>query len=525
MSDRATSTAAAGYLGEPSGVGAWFTSLDHKRIGMMFLGWTMGALLLGMIFTTITVAKSVGARGLDPGFMYRVLTYQRVFLVFLFLVPALPSVLGYFLLPLQLGARNMMLPVLARCSLRFYVVGLVLILVSVAVGPVATGWTLDSDLFLRDTGAVSLLGAGLFFLAVGWFLTGLNFLVTVHHGRAPGMGFFDMPILAWSLYLSGYLLAASGIIFAIIILYLMASRAFGGGMFGADADPLLWKNYFWFVMRPAAFFALIPGVGVISEIVTGLARKPLAGYKTLVGAMIALTGLAFVSWGVNLAGQGLDPGLTLVFSAYSLLVAVPAALIAYIWLATLYKGALALGATVVFVWGFFFQAGIAVLMGLFLASPALGAYLGTTMFASTQLDYLIWGGVMSALFAGLHFWWPKMTGRHLNDEVARIGAVLYVVGVNLALVPGIILGTRGVPQDMGAFVNGPAGVNETSALGWLVLYSGIGVIASNLISTLWEGEGAPANPWGATTLEWGTDSPPEAENFVETPHAGEIYRY
>jgi len=445
--------------------------------------------------------------------------------VFLFLVPALPSVLGYFLLPLQLGARNMALPTLSRCSLRFYVIGLVLVLVSVAIGPVSTGWTLDAGLFVTDPGAAVVLGVGLFFLAMGWFLTGVNFLVTVHHGRVRGMGFFDMPILAWSLYLTGYLLTASGIIFAIIILYLVASRAFGGGLFGADADPLLWKNYFWFVMRPAAFFALIPAVGVVSEIITAAARKPLASYRTLVGSMIALLGVAFVSWGLNLAGQGQDPGLTLVFSAYSLLAAIPVALIAYIWLATLYQGAIAASSVVVLVWGFFFQAGIAVLMGLFLASPSVGAYLGTTMFASTQLDYLIWGGVMTALFAGLHFWWPKMVGRSFNDEVARIGAALFVIGVNLALIPGIILGTRGVAQDMGSFVPGPSGLNELAALGWLVVISGLGVMASNLISTLWSKDEAPVDPWGATTLEWTAGAPPVADNFESAPEAGELYRY
>ena len=525
MSDRATSPAPSGYLGESTGVGSWFSSLDHKRIAMMFLGWTMGAVLLGIMFSVITLAKSVGGRGLDAGLIFRVLTYQRVFLVFLFLVPALPSVLGYFLLPLQLGARNMALPTLSRCSLRFYVVGLVLTLLSVVIGPVSTGWTLDAGLFATDPGAATLLGAGLFFLAVGWFLTGINFLVTVHYHRAPGMGFFDMPILSWSLYLAGYLLTSSGVIFAVIVLYMMASRAFGGGMFGAGSDTMLWKNYFWFVMRPAAFFALIPAVGVISEIITSLARKPLAGYRILVGSMIALTGLAFVSWGVNLAGQGQDPGLTLVFSAYSLLAALPAALIAYIWLATLYRGAIANTTTLVFVWGFFFQAGIAVLMGLFLASPSVGAYLGTTMFASTQLDYLIWGGVMTALFAGLHYWWPKLVGRNYNDEVARIGAILFVIGVNLALIPGIILGTKGVPQDMGAFVPGPSILNELAALGWLVVVSGMGVIGSNLISTLWSTDGAGENPWDATTLEWTADSPPPSGNFETPPVAEELYRY
>jgi cytochrome c oxidase subunit 1 len=525
MSDRATSSPAAGYLGGTKGVGAWFTSLDHKRIGMMFLGWTLGALLLGIIFSIITTTKSLGGRGLEAGFIYRVLTYQRVFLVFLFMVPAVPSVLGHFLLPLQLGARNMALPALSRGSLWFYVIGLVLILVSIVIGPVATGWTLDSSLFLQDPGAAIVLGVGLLFLALSWFFTGINFLVTVHHRRIPGMGFFAMPILAWSLYLSGYLLAGAGIVFAIIVLYLLASRAFGGGMFGADADPLLWKNYFWFAMRPAVFCALIPGVGVVSEIVTSLARKPLAGYRSLVGSLIALTGLAFVSWGAHLVGQGQDPGLTLVFSAFSLLAAVPVALIAYIWLATLYRGANDRSAAGVFVWGFFLQAGIAVMMSLFLASPVVGSYLGATMFVSTQLDFLIWGGALTALLAGLHFWWPKMTGRPFNDEVARIGAVLFVIGVNLALVPYLILGMRGVPQDMGAFVPGPAGLNELAALGWLVALAGIGVVVSNLISTLWSTEQAEANPWGSTTLEWSAPSPPPEDNFTSTPEVGGLYRY
>jgi cytochrome c oxidase subunit 1 len=256
-----------------------------------------------------------------------------------------------------------------------------------------------------------------------------------------------------------------------------------------------------------------------------VAHKPLAGYRTLVGSLIALLGLAFVSWGVNLGGQGQDPGLTLVFSAFSLLAVFPVALIAYIWLATLYRGAVAHSSVTVLVWGFFFQAGIAVLMGLFLASPSVGAYLGTTMFASAQLDYLIWGGILAALLAGLHFWWPKMSGRLFNDQVAVIGAVLYVIGINLALIPGIIQGTRGVAQDMAAFVPGPTILSELAALGWLVAISGIGVVISNLISSLWGREPAAANPWGATTLEWTAVSPPPAENFDAPPAAGELYRY
>ncbi|MEN8008447.1 MAG: cbb3-type cytochrome c oxidase subunit I, partial [Candidatus Krumholzibacteriota bacterium] len=440
------------YLAGKGGLVEWFTSRDHKKISLMFLGWTSFAFLLGAIFGLFLIVKSLGGRGLEPRFVFQALTYHRLLLVFLFLVPAVPSILGFFLLPLQLGASNMALPSLSRCSLRFYVIGLILVIASLAGGPVATGWTMASPLVVAESGLFTLVAFGLFFSALSWFFTGVNFMVTVHHHRAPGMGFFDMPILAWALYLTGYLLVAAGAVFGVAILYLTASRYSGEGLFGAD--PMLWKNYFWFVTTPAAFFALLPAAGVISEIIAGISRKPVAGYRMVVGSMITLLGLSFLSWGVNLAGQGQDPVTTLVFQALGILAVVPVALIAYSWLATLYQGAVARESVVVFVFAFMVNAGIAAVMGLFLTSPSVGAYLGTTMFAATRLDYLIWGGALSALLAGLHFWWPKMTGKEYSHEVARIGGILYLIGINLALIPNLILGVRGVTGDMAAFEPG-----------------------------------------------------------------------
>jgi len=478
-------TARRGFPGGDGGVGEWFQSTDHNRIALMFLAWTAGAFLLAMIMAVTPLIRSVGGPSLSTGMLFETLTYQRLLQVFGWLVPALPGVLGFFLLPLQLGAGNMAFPLMSRCSLRFYVVGLVLILVTLGTYPVGTGWTFDTQLSQLDPGAFGVLMIGLFFMGLSWFLMGVNFIVTVHYFRREGMGFFDMPLTAWGLYLYSYLLTASGLVFAILAMYMAASWVTLGGMFGWLADPMLWRTYFWFALRPVVFFALIPGVGVVSDVISGLAHRASTGYRTLVGAMIALTAVAVVSYGASLFGLGLSPAGGLVFSFLSLLAAVPVALISFTWLSTLHRGSITCAAPATFSLAFILHAGIVSLLGLFLASPALGRYLGATMFVSAQLDYIVWGGATAALLAGLHYWWPRMMGRHYNDDVARIGAVLYIVGVNLALIPRVLMGSNGVPQDMTGLVPGSQHLAEISSVGWLLVYCGLVVIAGNLLVTIW----------------------------------------
>jgi cytochrome c oxidase subunit 1 len=502
------------YLGGPGGFGKWFGSTDHKRISLMFLAWTAGAFLLAMILGILPLVKSLGGPGLSTRLMLETLTYHRLLLVIGWLIPAVPAVLGYFLLPLQLGARDMVFPGMSRLSLRFYVIGLLLILGSMMFCPVGTGWTLDSHLSLLDPGFLGVLLIALFCMSVSWFLTGVNFLVTVHHGRREGMGFFDMPLASWGFYLYAFLMVMSGAVFGILVLYLLASRVTTEGLFGWQSDAMTWRTYFWFAIRPVAYFSLIPGVGIISDVISGMARKDSPGYRTLIGSMMALTGIAAVSYGAGLVGQGLSPAGTMVFSALSLLAAVPVALISFTWLTTLFRGSITCGAPSTFSITFILHAGIAALLGLFLASPAVGVFLGPTMFSSTQLDYIMWGGSVSALLAGLHFWWPKIMGRSYSDEVARIGAVLYVVGLNLALIPRLMMGTRGVPQDLVGLVPGSLSMAEVSSLGWLFVYSGLGVVVSNLLVTVWGAKKAADNPWGARSLEWTVPSPPPEDNFV-----------
>ncbi len=504
------------YLGEPSGFNAWFTTRDHKRVGLMYLGWTLGVLLLGMMFEILLVVKSLGGMGSDPAAIFRVLTYQRLLLVFMFLAPVIPSTLGYFLLPLQLGARNLTFPSASIWSLRLYVLGLLCVLGSYIFGAVAGGWTLATPLSLVATGTYPLLALGLALVGVSWVLTGVNFLATVHHERVAGLGFFDLPLLSWGLYLGAYLLTGTGILLAVIVIYLVAGRSAGHGPFGAGSDPLAWQNYFWFVTRPAAYFALIPATGVIFDVVAGISRKAVTGYRLVVGSLIALLAMSVTTWGIHLADWGQPPQVTFVFSVLSVLVIIPVAILAYCLLATLYRGSVACAAPTTFTVAFLLHTGIAVAMSLFLGSPALGSYLGATMFATAQLNYVLWGGVLAALLAGLNYWWPKLTGHSPHQTIGRVGGFLYVIGVNLMLMPQVILGVRGVPANLGPFEPGPSGLSEVSGLGLLLLFFGIVVEAANFIGSLASDRKLPADPWGAAGREWTVPSPPPTGNFAST---------
>jgi len=509
------------YLSAGRGLVSWITSGDHKRIGMMFLGWTLAACSLGAIMGLFPLIKSMGGRGLEPRFLVETVAYHRFFLVFLFLVPAIPVGLGHFLLPLQLGARNMALPLLSRASLAAYVGGFLLLLVSLVVGPVAIPWTLTAPLSMAAGGSLDLVASGLALVGLSWLLTGVNFLVTVHTRRASGMEFFDLPVMTWSLYLTSYMLVAAGAVMCCLMGMLVLSGVGAAGLHTSQPD--LWNRIFWFVVSPMTVFALVPAVGVVFEIIAGLSRRAVVAYRTVVGSMIALLGLSFVAWALHLTAEG--PAAIVVGSALSVIASVPVALLAYSLLATLNQGAIDNEGPVTFVLGFLLHGGIVCLMALILASPALGGYLGATMFATAQLDYLIWGGVLFAFLAGLHYWWPKMTGVVYPREIARVGAVLAVVGLNLALLPRLVMGTHGVSAELLTVIGEASGPDELSALGWLIFHSGLLVIMGNLLTSTWSGAAATVNPWGAATLEWRSDSPPVVENFVEPPEVNGLYRY
>ena len=282
------------------------------------------------------------------------------------------------------------------------------------------------------------------------------------------------------------------------------------GPFGADADPLLWQGYFWFAMRPLAIFALLPAVGVITEVIAGMSRRPVVAYRTVVGSLIALLGLGFCTWGVHLIGTGQAPALSFTFAAISLLTAVPIALLSFSWLSTLYRGSVACAAPTTFVVAFLLCAGIAVMSGLMLSTLSAASYLANTMFATAHLHYVMMGGVLTALLAGLHYWWPIMFGRMYNPLLGRLSGIAYVIGFNLAFLPQLIAGARGVPQGLARLPAGMNGLDTVSTIGMWILTTGLVMILSNLFGALHDGPVAGKNQWGATTAEWRDDVAPVA---------------
>lgn len=479
----------------------WLATTDHKRIALQFLWWTMGAFLLGAIYA-VTLRLRVTSGLVDPHLYRQMLTQHGVLMVFLFLVPAIPAVLGHYLLPLQLGAREFRLPWLTRLALRLQMAGTVLLVLSIMFGAVGTGWTFVTPASLKAPGAFGLLAVALACVAGGWLATGLNFIVTVHHGRRPGLGYFQMPIFAWSMYLTAFALVAAGTLFGVLIIYLAAARGAAAGPFGANADPLLWQGYFWFAMRPLAIFSLLPAAGVITEVIAGISRRPVVGYRTVVGSLIALLGLGFTTWGVHLIGAGQAPAISFTFAALSLLTAIPVALLSFSWLSTLYRGSVACVAPTTFVVAFLLCSGVAVMSGLMLSTLSTASYLANTVFATAHLHYVMMGGVMTALLAGLHYWWPLMFGRMYNQLLGRLSGLAYLIGFNLAFLPQLVAGARGAPQGLAKLPAGMGGLDTTATIGMWILTTGLVMVLSNLYGALHDGPPSRANHWGATTGEW-----------------------
>ncbi|MCP4549805.1 MAG: cytochrome c oxidase subunit I [bacterium] len=523
MTRETAPAAPASYLDSDAGLSGWFRTNDHKRIALGFLFWTVGLFMLGAIAACL-LKLSVFANGEhDVPVLNQMQTYHGVIMVFLVVVPLIPSVLGYFLLPLQLGARNMALPTMSRMAIGSYIAGTLCILVTLLLYPLSTGWTLATPYSLIDGGSFALFALGLLLVALSWVLTGGNIIVTVHRCRPDWMGFFRMPLLCWSLYLTAFVLVVSGLIFGIAIIFLALIEARGSGVLSGIGDPTNWESYFWFVTTSAGLFAMIPAVGVMSEVISGLARKVIAGYRLIVGALIALLAIALLSWGVHLVGHGQGESLSFVFSILSLLAVIPVAVIVYCWLATLYRGAVAWNTVTVFALTFLICGGIGVLLGLFLTNLSLAAYLDSTIFATAHIHYLLMGGVVTAMLTGLFYWWPKITGRIYDEKWGVFAGVVYLIGFNLAFFPQIIMGTLGQPAGIHDFAAEMADLNRLSATGMGVLAVGLALILTTLIISLLKGAAAPANPWGVASLEWRAASPPSRENFDATPEAIEPY--
>ncbi len=522
---------AGSYLDHGRGVRSWLLTLDHKRIGLMYLVAIGASLLLGGVFALVlrlNLWRPEG--GLVSNDAYnKLFTLHGAVMIFLFIIPGIPAALGNFVLPLQLGARDLAFPRVNLLSFWLYVVGAVLFVAVLVAGGIDTGWTLYPPYSLEEARGLGILLAlaAVFLAGFSSILTGLNFMATIHRMRPPGMGWFDLPLFLWALYATGIIQVLATPVLGITAAMGFLDRLFHLGLFMPEygGDPVLFQHFFWFYSHPAVYIMILPAMGVVSEVVSVFSRKPIFGYRFIAMSSIAIAVIGFLVWGHHMFVSGQSRWASLVFSFLTLLVAIPSAIKTFNWLATMYKGAIVLKTPMVYVLTFFAIFAVGGLTGLFLGTLATDVPLHDTYFVVAHFHFVMVGAVMIAFLAGLHYWWPKMTGRMYDEKVGVVSAVLVFLGFNLTFVPQFVAGTLGMPRRYATYPAELVVHNRLSTVGAFVLAAGLLVALAGLMASLRRGKRAPANPWGAASLEWATTSPPSHHNFDETPHAGPAYDY
>jgi cytochrome c oxidase subunit 1 len=523
------------YLTYPRGVLSWIFTLDHKRIGLMFFVMVVVALFLGAFFAILirTELAFPGPTIMEAETYNRVFTLHGAIMIFLFILPGLPSALGNFLLPLMLGAKDVAFPRLNLLSLYLYVVGLLFFLTVLVMGGIDTGWTFYAPYSVESRTPVTLAVTGAFILGFSSIFTGINFIVTTHTMRPPGMGWFKLPLFVWSIYATAVIQVLATPVLAITLLLLIVERTMGIGIFdpALDGDPILFQHFFWFYSHPAVYIMILPAMGVISEVISVFARKHIFGYKFIAYSSIAIALLGFLVWGHHMFTSGQSPLVSTIFSALTFTVAIPSAVKVFNWLATLYKSDIHLNTPMCYALLFIALFGIGGLTGLFLGALATDIQVHDTSFVVAHFHYTMAGGALMAFLAAVHLWWPKITGRMFHDRAGQLTCLLICIGFNLTYFPLFIIGSRGMPRRYFDYTKlldkNPefATYHFVSSVGAYLFVSGLVITAIYLAHSLFFGRRAPANPWGAATLEWQTSSPPPHDNFKETPEVGDPYDF
>ncbi len=510
------------YLSAEATLRSWLLATDHKRIAILYaIAITSFFFIGGAAATAIRLELATPAADLVSHDAYnRLFTAHGVIMVWLFLIPSIPSVMGNFLVPLMIGARDLAFPRLNLASWYCYLAGGAIVVVALAVGGVDTGWTFYtpySTMFSNSWVAVAL--AGVFIAGVSSILTALNFIVTVHTLRVPGLGWFQLPLFVWAIYATSLILVLATPVLAMTTLLVVAERLWQIGVFDPahGGDPLLFQHLFWFYSHPAVYIMILPAMGVASEVIPCFARQRIFGYRFMAYAILGIASIGFLVWGHHMFVSGQSPAASMVFSLLSFLVAIPSAIKVFNWTATLYRGAIRFEAPMLYALGFVALFTIGGLTGLFLAALALDVHLTDTYFVVSHFHYIMVGGSVMAYFAALHFWWPKVTGRLYADVWARIAAVLIFLGFNLTFFPQYLLGVQGMPRRYHEYPPEFHLLNLLSSAGAATLAAGYLLPFLYLGWSLVAGRPAGPNPFDARGLEWTTPSPPPPHNFEREP--------
>ncbi|HVX67070.1 MAG TPA: cytochrome c oxidase subunit I [Bryobacteraceae bacterium] len=509
------------YLNSPRGLKSWLFTVDHKRIGVMYLASILFAFFLGGVFAIlIRLELLTPARTLMTADTYnRVFTLHGAIMTFLFIIPSIPAALGNFVLPLMLGAKDVAFPRLNLASYYVYVAGALLAIGSMVTGGVDTGWTFYTPYSTSTNTAVSWMAMGIFVAGFSSIFTGINFIATIHKLRAPGMTWFNMPLFAWGMYATAIIQILATPVLGITLLLILMERVFSIGIFNPQlgGDPILFQHFFWFYSHPAVYIMILPGMAIISEIIPVFSRKKIFGYKAIAYSSIAIAGVSFLVWGHHMFVSGQSQLAGAIFSFLTFLVAIPSGIKVFNWLATMYKGSISLEAPMLYAISFLLLFAIGGLTGLFLGALAVDVHVHDTYFVVAHFHFVMVGGTTIAFIGGLHYWWPKIFGRMYSEKWARVAAALIFIGFNVTFLSQFVLGSRGMPRRYYNYLDQFQPLHVFSTVGSWILALGFFIMAAYLWESLRRPVTAPADPWNAVGLEWQTASPPPEHNFEYVP--------
>jgi cytochrome c oxidase subunit 1 len=512
-----------GQQGKYKGLLGWLTSTDHKRIGILYLTcivifFIVGAFMGGLMKLEL---YNPGEQIMGPQTYNGLFTVHGIIMIFMVVIPGLSAVFGNFFLPIMIGAKDVAFPRLNLFSWYIYVFGAVLAVLSQVAGngPPDTGWTFYAPYSIdTDTNVLPAVMAA-FVLGFSSILTGLNFIVTIHRMRAPGMGWFKMPLFPWSLYATAWIQVLATPIVGITLLMIVAERTLHIGFFDPTlgGDPILYQHLFWIYSHPAVYIMILPAMGVITEIIPTFCQRKVFGYTAIAMSSLAIAGVGYLVWGHHMFTSGMSDFSRMAFSLLTFIVAVPSAIKVFNWIATMYKGSILVKTPFLYAIAFVFQFMIGGLTGLALGFLPINIHVHDTYFVVAHFHYIVFGGMGWAFFAAIHYWYPKMFGRMYNEKLSRIAWGIKFIGFTTLYFPMFILGLQGMPRRYFDYLPEYHTGHMISSIGAGILLIGILIMVYNLARSRKNGAPAEANPWGGRTLEWTIPSPPPLENFNEIP--------
>ncbi len=510
------------YLEVKKGFWSWISSTDHKRIGLLYfysiLVFFTFAIILGILMKIELIAP--GSTIMEARSYNKAFTLHGVIMIFLFIIPGIPAVFGNIILPMIIGAKDVAFPKLNLFSWYIYIGGAIIALFSLVLreGVADTGWTFYAPYSIKTGTNVSLAVLAAFVLGFSSILTGLNFIVTIHRMRAPGMTWFKMPLFAWASYATAWIQLLATPVIGITLLMIIVERWLGIGLFdpALGGDPILYQHLFWIYSHPAVYIMILPAMGIVSEIIPTFAQRRIFGYKAIAYSSLAIAFIGYFVWGHHMFTSGMSGAARVIFSLLTFLVSIPSAIKVFNWLATLYKGSIDLKPAMLYALGFIFNFMIGGLTGLVVGALAADVHIHDTAFVVAHFHYVMFGGTVFAIFGAIHYWFPKIWGRMYNIKHAVRSFWIIFIGFNILYFPMFIMGLKGLPRRYFDYLPEFQNLNIISTVGSWILLTGLIYMAVNLVKGR-KGPKAVANPWGGLTLEWTIPSPPPLENFDEIP--------